>query len=275
MACQSKVWATNADSGRPIAPPTPSVALIAAIAVLVRSRRGDLAHQRDADRDEAQRHALQRAADQHRRQGVGHRADQRADDQQATTSPPAPAACRAGRRADRSSPSRPRPASRVMVTTQPALDGEVPSSVGQLALDRDDEGLGERDRHAAEAQGDDGEQGAVRAGSTAGVSLMDVYGTHIGRLRHDRVTRLTSEDARELGAMARRRCPAPTSRPTSPRSATSCCGCSGAARTVYEGVVLDNSAFRLLWVLSDGEPRTLRRARRATSTSSSRRSTGR
>lgn len=28
--------------------------------------------------------------------------------------------------------------------------------------------------------------------------------------------------------------------------------------TVYDGVVLDNSAFRLLWVLSDGTPRTLR-----------------
>ena len=28
--------------------------------------------------------------------------------------------------------------------------------------------------------------------------------------------------------------------------------------TVYEGVVLDNSAFRLLWMLSDGTPRTLR-----------------
>lgn len=28
--------------------------------------------------------------------------------------------------------------------------------------------------------------------------------------------------------------------------------------SVYEGVVLDNSAFRLLWVLSDGTPRTLR-----------------
>lgn len=28
--------------------------------------------------------------------------------------------------------------------------------------------------------------------------------------------------------------------------------------TVHAGVVLDNSAFRLLWVLSDGEPRTLR-----------------
>ena len=28
--------------------------------------------------------------------------------------------------------------------------------------------------------------------------------------------------------------------------------------TVYAGVVLDNSAFRLLWVLSDGVPRTLR-----------------
>lgn len=29
--------------------------------------------------------------------------------------------------------------------------------------------------------------------------------------------------------------------------------------TVYDGTVLDNSAFRLLWLLSDGEPRTLRR----------------
>ena len=29
-------------------------------------------------------------------------------------------------------------------------------------------------------------------------------------------------------------------------------------RHVYEGVVLENSAFRLLWVLGDGEPRTLR-----------------
>ena len=28
--------------------------------------------------------------------------------------------------------------------------------------------------------------------------------------------------------------------------------------SVYAGVVLDNSAFRLLWVLSDGAPRTLR-----------------
>ncbi len=28
--------------------------------------------------------------------------------------------------------------------------------------------------------------------------------------------------------------------------------------TVYDGVVLDNSAFRILWVLSDGHPRTLR-----------------
>lgn len=28
--------------------------------------------------------------------------------------------------------------------------------------------------------------------------------------------------------------------------------------SVYDGVVLDNSAFRLLWVLADGEPRTLR-----------------
>ncbi|CAN5214414.1 hypothetical protein BH09ACT12_BH09ACT12_08850 [soil metagenome] len=28
--------------------------------------------------------------------------------------------------------------------------------------------------------------------------------------------------------------------------------------SVYEGVVLDNSAFRLLWVLADGTPRTLR-----------------
>lgn len=28
--------------------------------------------------------------------------------------------------------------------------------------------------------------------------------------------------------------------------------------TVYEGVVLENSAFRILWVLADGEPRTLR-----------------
>lgn len=28
--------------------------------------------------------------------------------------------------------------------------------------------------------------------------------------------------------------------------------------TVYEGVVLDNSAFRLLWMLADGTPRTLR-----------------
>ena len=28
--------------------------------------------------------------------------------------------------------------------------------------------------------------------------------------------------------------------------------------SVYEGVVLDNSAFRLLWLLSDGAPRTLR-----------------
>ena len=34
--CQSQFWATNADSGSPIAPPTPSVALIAAIAVPVR-----------------------------------------------------------------------------------------------------------------------------------------------------------------------------------------------------------------------------------------------
>ncbi len=30
-------------------------------------------------------------------------------------------------------------------------------------------------------------------------------------------------------------------------------------RHVYEGVVLENSAFRLLWVLDDGDPRTLRR----------------
>ena len=29
-------------------------------------------------------------------------------------------------------------------------------------------------------------------------------------------------------------------------------------RHVYDDVVLENSAFRLLWVLSDGEPRTLR-----------------
>jgi DNA-binding MarR family transcriptional regulator len=29
-------------------------------------------------------------------------------------------------------------------------------------------------------------------------------------------------------------------------------------RHVYEGVVLENSAFRLLWVLADGAPRTLR-----------------
>ncbi len=29
--------------------------------------------------------------------------------------------------------------------------------------------------------------------------------------------------------------------------------------SVYEGVLLDNSAFRLLWLLSDGTPRTLRR----------------
>ena len=29
-------------------------------------------------------------------------------------------------------------------------------------------------------------------------------------------------------------------------------------RHVYEGAVLENSAFRLLWVLDDGEPRTLR-----------------
>lgn len=29
-------------------------------------------------------------------------------------------------------------------------------------------------------------------------------------------------------------------------------------RHVYDGVVLENSAFRLLWVLDDGEPRTLR-----------------
>lgn len=28
--------------------------------------------------------------------------------------------------------------------------------------------------------------------------------------------------------------------------------------TLYDGAVLDNSAFRLLWVLSDGTPRTLR-----------------
>ncbi len=28
--------------------------------------------------------------------------------------------------------------------------------------------------------------------------------------------------------------------------------------SVYDGVVLDNSAFRLLWLLSDGTPRTLR-----------------
>ncbi|MGA8848173.1 MAG: MarR family winged helix-turn-helix transcriptional regulator [Nocardioides sp.] len=28
--------------------------------------------------------------------------------------------------------------------------------------------------------------------------------------------------------------------------------------SVYDGVVLDNSAFRLLWLLSDGVPRTLR-----------------
>ena len=34
-ACQSKVCATQAESGRPIAPPTPSVALSDAIAVLV------------------------------------------------------------------------------------------------------------------------------------------------------------------------------------------------------------------------------------------------
>lgn len=30
-------------------------------------------------------------------------------------------------------------------------------------------------------------------------------------------------------------------------------------RHVYEGVVLENSAFRLLWVLDDGDPRTMRR----------------
>ncbi|WP_139982627.1 MarR family winged helix-turn-helix transcriptional regulator [Nocardioides litoris] len=30
-------------------------------------------------------------------------------------------------------------------------------------------------------------------------------------------------------------------------------------RHVYDGTVLENSAFRLLWVLADGEPRTLRR----------------
>jgi DNA-binding MarR family transcriptional regulator len=30
-------------------------------------------------------------------------------------------------------------------------------------------------------------------------------------------------------------------------------------RHVYEGTVLENSAFRLIWVLDDGEPRTLRR----------------
>lgn len=29
-------------------------------------------------------------------------------------------------------------------------------------------------------------------------------------------------------------------------------------RHVYDGVVLENSAFRVLWVLDDGEPRTLR-----------------
>lgn len=29
-------------------------------------------------------------------------------------------------------------------------------------------------------------------------------------------------------------------------------------RHVYEGVVLENSAFRILWLLGDGEPRTLR-----------------
>ena len=53
-------------------------------------------------------------------------------------------------------------ASRVTVTTQPALDGRRVQQQRELALDRDDERLGEGGAQAAEAEDDHGAQRAGR-----------------------------------------------------------------------------------------------------------------
>ena len=109
--CQSPTSTIQAESGRPIAPPTPSVALIAAIGGRGHLRRRELADEGDADRDEAHRETLQPAPDEHREQGVRERADQRARPSGSASWPPAPAACRPGRRpGPRSASRRPRPA---------------------------------------------------------------------------------------------------------------------------------------------------------------------
>ena len=81
-ACQLKSSATQADSGRPMAPPTPRVALIDAIAVLVIAGGVTSRISEMPDRDEAHRQPLEHPAAEHRQQRVGERADQRAHDEQ-------------------------------------------------------------------------------------------------------------------------------------------------------------------------------------------------
>ena len=129
MACQSKVCATNADRGRPIAPPTPRVALIAAMAVLAIS--GGV-----TSRTRAMPTGMKPSAKpcSVRPTSIGARESDIAEITDPSTSRDEVATstrCLPSR-----SPSRPlitietAPASSVIVTTQPALDGEVPSRVG-------------------------------------------------------------------------------------------------------------------------------------------------
>ena len=81
-ACQSQFWATNAASGSPIAPPTPRVALIAAIAVPVR-RGGVISRISEMPTGMKPMDSPWSARpDEHRRQRVGERADHRGHEQQ-------------------------------------------------------------------------------------------------------------------------------------------------------------------------------------------------
>ena len=151
--CQSQFWATNADSGSPIAPPTPSVALIAAIAVPVRcggviSRISEM----PTGMNPIASPCIARPT------SIGASESLSAQTMLATSSSPALAT--STRCLPKRSASRPATgiataaASSVIVMTHAALAWLLPRSSPQLALDRDQQRLGQRRGQAAEAQHD-------------------------------------------------------------------------------------------------------------------------
>ena len=150
--CQSAYSVTSALIGRPSAPPTPSVALIRAIAESTRFVVQHVAQDRDAERHDADDGALQRAADEHADEARRERGDDRARAR----------AARAARSTMRRLPymSPRRPAIGVKIAAASRVDGHDPRGVfaarveqfGQLRLDRHDEREHERRGETGEGQ---------------------------------------------------------------------------------------------------------------------------